>query len=492
MATRLVQILTFTDVADGATVAQAHDININGTATTPDYLAGDVAGFGITADATNVSVTNNSGAQATIRVWVKREHSVERALGSTSATLSPVPFAASTGSAGSGGGDPAVIFDDAVAADKVNIRSDRASDQSPIDNTQAGITNLGSNTGGAAPGATANYSTIGGGDDNAATDEYATVAGGYGNTASGDGASIPGGYDNVASGSAAFATGDGAQASGAAAHAVGRNTVAQGDYSHAEGQSSQATANYAHAEGLSTTASNQTAHAEGNGTTASGSASHAEGQTTQATATGAHAEGVGTLASGQRSHAEGDSTVASGYASHAEGGSNTASASFSSATGVRARATNDGERAHASGRFLADGDAQSTMIVMKLGPSNAPIAATSLNFGDGGGSTAIALVDDRAYTVTVTAVAGGGAAGAISAAIQRQFIVRTTAGSTVLIASGAQSIIGHATPVAQWTITANPTGGLGLQIQFATGADAATANVSVVARVQLECCPVTP
>lgn len=77
-----------------------------------------------------------------------------------------------------GGGAPqAVIFDDAIPANRVNIRSDRASNQSPIDNTKVGITNLGSATGLAA-GATANYTTISGGDNHSVAAEASVVAGG--------------------------------------------------------------------------------------------------------------------------------------------------------------------------------------------------------------------------------------------------------------------------------------------------------------------------
>jgi hypothetical protein len=106
-----------------------------------------------------------------------------------------------------GGADPAVIFDDSVPANQVNIRSDRASNQSPIDNTKAGITNLGSDTGvwGASTGATGAYSTIGGGDDNTAAGNNSTIGGGGGNTATATGAeaTIAGGALNSADSEAA-------------------------------------------------------------------------------------------------------------------------------------------------------------------------------------------------------------------------------------------------------------------------------------------------
>lgn len=82
----------------------------------------------------------------------------------------------------------AVVFDDSVPSAEVNIRSNRSSNQSPINNTQSQITNLGSQDGLVEPtatGATAKGATIGGGNDNSATGLYSKVTGGAGNKASG-------------------------------------------------------------------------------------------------------------------------------------------------------------------------------------------------------------------------------------------------------------------------------------------------------------------
>lgn len=84
------------------------------------------------------------------------------------------------------GADPAVIFDDAVPANKLNIRSDRGSSQSPISNAQTQITNFGSQDSlidASSTGATAKGSVIGGGDDHTASGLYSTVPGGAGNKA---------------------------------------------------------------------------------------------------------------------------------------------------------------------------------------------------------------------------------------------------------------------------------------------------------------------
>lgn len=81
----------------------------------------------------------------------------------------------------SGGGSPvssAVIFDTTIDAN--NIRSDRTF-QSPIDNTQVGITNLGSDTSGLTFGAIGSYSTISGGDLNSTNGSCSVISGGYNN-----------------------------------------------------------------------------------------------------------------------------------------------------------------------------------------------------------------------------------------------------------------------------------------------------------------------
>jgi hypothetical protein len=106
-----------------------------------------------------------------------------------------------------GGG--AVIFDDSVPGTNRNIRSTRTA-PSPIDNTQAQITNLSSKDGfdnPAALGAVGSGSTIGGGNDN---------------TASGFRSTVPGGTNNTASGSNSFACGVGSVASGTRSAAFNR------------------------------------------------------------------------------------------------------------------------------------------------------------------------------------------------------------------------------------------------------------------------------
>lgn len=117
MASQLMNIVTFANVGAGATVAAPHNINVNGVAKIPDILGGDVAGFTITADDTDVSVTNNNAAPTTINVWAEFKHSMLRQFGNPATQqLAPAPFVFSPGGV-SGGGGGAVTTDASLSGD---------------------------------------------------------------------------------------------------------------------------------------------------------------------------------------------------------------------------------------------------------------------------------------------------------------------------------------------------------------------------------------
>ena len=101
MATQIVNILSFVDVAAGASAPLAHGLNYNGLARVPDELlpSGVAAGdFTLAADDTNVTVTNNGAVTASILVLVRDWHSILRAFGAEGVlALSPQPFIASFG-----------------------------------------------------------------------------------------------------------------------------------------------------------------------------------------------------------------------------------------------------------------------------------------------------------------------------------------------------------------------------------------------------------
>ena len=373
-------------------------------------------------------------------MWLERKHTTPRQVGA--ATLSPAPFIASPGGVG-GGGTQAVVFDDAVPVAQVNIRSDRATNQSPIDNTKVGITNLGNETG-SGLGVTGAYATNGGGDGNVVSGDYATVPGGAGNVASGDGS---------------FAAGLGATASGEAATALGYAT-ASGEGSLASGAS---------------TASGQYAVALGNGCTASGSGGQvAMGNGCQASGSdGAIALGNGCTASGEASIAIGAGCTASAIGALATGGPTLASRAF--------------QHAHASGGATQGAYQTSLLVLRGQTVGGAANQAVELKFGSSffAGTEQLILEDNKAYAIEVTAVAGGvqGGVTRVARTIKQSFVARKAAGVTVIAASGAGEAFGDAA-TATWTIV--PTVGTvpdRIALTFNTGAGTASA-CSVTARVE--------
>lgn len=397
------------------------------------------------------------------------------------------------------GGAPAVVFDDAVSGDNLNIRSDRAADQSPIDNTQTQVTNLGSADGlndPTATGATGFGSTIGGGDDNTASGDYSTVIGGAGNIATGYGAVAMGDFAE-ADGYAAVAEGNGF-ASGNVAHAEGSST-ASGNFAHAEGERCQATAEAAHAEGRVNVASGLGAHAEGyksNGDpsaspncTASGIGAHCEGSNGVASGNAAHCEGEGNIASGRSAHAEGGAfalgggagNTASGVSSHARGNFCVASGDVSTAAGVEATASRETQDAYGSGGGVLG--AQTSKLVMR-GTTPGALAAevVELLFGYGGLQT-LQLEDNKAYLVRVSGAVGGvQGVTRVTRGFVLEFVARRAAGVTVIAGALSGTAAGDAT-TSDWTLVASV--GVGpdrIKLTFTSGA--VVSRCAAVAKVE--------
>ena len=97
MADTLKNIVRFVAVPVGVPTALPHGLNIEGRALTPDLcfpLAPN--NFDVTADDTNVTVTNNGNAAADIDVYVEFWHTIDRVFGPHDqfqpAGLTPRPF----------------------------------------------------------------------------------------------------------------------------------------------------------------------------------------------------------------------------------------------------------------------------------------------------------------------------------------------------------------------------------------------------------------
>ena len=100
MATRIKWIVRFTNVTPGATVALPHGLNIDPPGGAggpepqiPDLVLPSIPGFTVTADATNVTVTNNLPDATSVDVYVETWHTIERAFGDAALLeLTPRPF----------------------------------------------------------------------------------------------------------------------------------------------------------------------------------------------------------------------------------------------------------------------------------------------------------------------------------------------------------------------------------------------------------------
>lgn len=104
-ATVLDQVVTFTGVASGATVALPHGINLNGTPAVPDLAFRDNGNFTIVSvTTTTVTVTNNALIVQTLSLYLWKRHTIERAYGAVQIDhLIPQPFVpAASGSSGGG------------------------------------------------------------------------------------------------------------------------------------------------------------------------------------------------------------------------------------------------------------------------------------------------------------------------------------------------------------------------------------------------------
>jgi hypothetical protein len=267
------------------------------------------------------------------------------------------------------------------------------------------------------------------------------------------------GQDSKATGALSHAEGSGSTASGDYSHAEGSGSTASGDYSHVEGYQTHAWSTYAHTEGYRTSASGSMAHAEGYQASASASASHAEGFQTSADGTASHAEGLACYATAEQSHAEGLNTQTTGVAAHSEGRNTLARGNYSHAQGAYATASRLGQDAVASGRFVANGDAQSLTLVLSGSTTDDTAKALTAGGGlvdaSGGADTNVLTVPvNRAHRFRIEAVARNTAADEFAGWTITGTIVRGSSGNARFIA--APTVVTEADAAASaWTLVAS-------------------------------------
>lgn len=123
------------------------------------------------------------------------------------------------------------------------------------------------------------------------------------------------------------------------------------------------------------------------------------------------------------------------------------------ATGSGASALRESQHAHANGSFAADGDAQTSVIVMHgVVPGAAPGESVELMFGDAGDQT-LQLENSHAYTIEVSAVARDPNNKGTQSWVQR-YCVQRVGGVTTIEGVGADDHFGSDASKT-WTLVAS-------------------------------------
>jgi hypothetical protein len=407
--------------------------------------------------------------------------------------------------------DDAVIFDGGSPAE--NVRTNRATVQSPINNTLEGIVNMSSDTSGVSSGATGNFSTISGGDQNTVQSDYTTCGGGLNNGIFGPGSTIAGGENNSASGTSDtigggitnnilgdFGTIGGGQNNTEAGSSSfiggGQNNNCQGDFNTIAGGNTNAT--FGTASCILGGQNNQalfdnTCVVGGNANNALAlNACIGAGSNNNITNTGTKAfigagssnevqgangcigagvnnlassmnafvgAGTGNVASGENSSVPGGAQcVASGSYSHATGNGAQAIGVAASATGINSNALRAGQRANASGGvgFAPSGDAQESNIPMQgTTPGNGAGESVELTIG---GDPGFILEDDKGYSLLLNIVAKGNILGSPCVFSKLVMVAcRRTAGVSTIPVGGITNLAlqGDAVAIAlgAWSVT---------------------------------------
>jgi hypothetical protein len=253
--------------------------------------------------------------------------------------------------------------------------------------------------------ASGDFSTIGGGWWNTVSGDYSSIAGGLWNTASGENSTIAGGVQNTVSGNYSTIGGG------------GHNTVS-GDYSTIGGG------------GDNNTVSGERSYI-GNGANneVGGDLSYiGNGEDNEASGLGSY------IGNGENNEASGDggyigngaNNEAGGYLSYiGNGANNTASGNYATITGGKdTKADKYGQHAFASGSFAAQGDAQTSLFVVR---NETTTNASTVLYLDGNSEDMTIPVNTTwAYRIIVVARSGNGAGNSaaweITGLIDRTFL----------------------------------------------------------------------
>lgn len=435
MATRLYEVLTFTNVGAGAQASLPHHLNANGLAVVPDLLYPDASGFSlVSADATQITVQNNNAGIASLDLALVSFFSMLRYFGQGGpvsqggqGALVPQPFFVS------GGGS---------VPPGANLWAAGTGAGSVLQNNGSGNLAGGVNS-------------ISAGNNNHLTGSASFAAGDSNVETGADSATntLTGNQNSIAHAFCAYVEGNRNVITGDASGAV--------DFNHVEGNTNHVTGTIAHPCDFN--------HVEGSGNTLNGTASacefnHVEGDSHTVTdADTCHVEGFSHTVNplnGTCNHVEGQShTLNSGVKvnnNHVEGLANTVGpVDTAHIQGTGAKSVFETQDVMASGRFAADGDAQTSQLVVRGStPGAAPGEAVELKFGSAGAKV-LTFEDGKAYTIEVSAVAKDTVAGGkgMQSWVQR-YAVRKAAGVAVIAGTGAVDQFGDAAS-ATWTLAAS-------------------------------------
>jgi len=110
MADRYYNTVQFTGLVVGVPTSLPHNLNWLGRGQTPHYVVPNQPGFTVTADATDITVTRQSGAPDSVDVFVEVLHTIVGAFGADD-DLPVRPFVAAGASSGGGGSAGVEVFD---------------------------------------------------------------------------------------------------------------------------------------------------------------------------------------------------------------------------------------------------------------------------------------------------------------------------------------------------------------------------------------------
>ena len=260
--------------------------------------------------------------------------------------------------------------------------------------------------------------------------------------------------------------------------ASGTNAVAIGTNSQATGNQSSGLGSNARAVGLNSTATTDSY--------ASGTQSFAAGMDSNSSSYGAH--GTSTISMGRNSKASATGAVAIGYIVESDGFNTTSigreitnTKNYSYAFGLGAK--NDiivNKFTFANGKFSANGDAQTSKLVLRSDTTDATAEALTTNNSTASSDNQVVLPNNSAYAFSGTIVARQKASeGTASAAWKVEGLIRRegSAGTTVLVNS-ATTVLDN-TPSWGMALSADTTNGC---LKIAVNGAAST-NVRFVATI---------